>query len=153
MVPGVSKAQSALVWKARTAPRGAEPAAVFFLLRQDERVEQPVEEAARGGVGEDNRAEVDPVDRPVGAEGGPAETGDDLFPGDALEQVIAEPHGDALSLGLLVGLFQADGDAADPQPQSLAVGELLRKLDVEGELGADDDAGARGEKGPAGGGV
>src|SRR4030042_42658 len=95
MVPGVSKAQSALVWKARTAPRGAEPAAVFFLLRQDERVEQPVEEAARGGVGEDNRAEADPVDRPVGAEDVPAETGDDLFPGG--------PAGEHQRVGRLIG--------------------------------------------------
>src|SRR5665647_105114 len=71
-----------------------------------------------------------------------------LLDRDDFEQVIAEPYGDALVFRLLVGLFQTDGDAADPQPHPLAVGELFRELDEEVELGADDHPGIQGEIGP-----
>ena len=58
-----------------------EPPDDFGLLGQNERVDELVEEAAGGRVGEDDGAQRRPVDRPVRAKDGRTEPRDDLLPG------------------------------------------------------------------------
>ena len=60
-------------------------------------------------------------------------------------EILVEADGDALFLVLLVGLFQADGQAADAELDLLALGRLGRDLDDQVELGPDDDAGVQAE--------
>ena len=82
-MPGVAglDRQSGLGDEYPDAAIAFEPSKDPFLFRKDEGVEEPVEEAAGGGIGKNHRAESGPIDRPVLAQDIPAEARDDLFPG------------------------------------------------------------------------
>jgi hypothetical protein len=95
-----------------------EPAEDPFLFREDERVEEPIEETAGGGIRKNRRTQPGPIDRPVFAQDVPAEAGHDLFPG--------RPAGEHQFVGGFVGgvdettLFREkagdDGFAASDPP-------------------------------------
>jgi hypothetical protein len=72
-----------------------EPADRPGLVGQDEGVDEPVQETAGRRIGEDERAQSGPVDRPVRAKDGRAEAGDDPLPG--------RPSGAHQGVGRLVG--------------------------------------------------
>jgi hypothetical protein len=87
----------------------------------------PVEEAARRGVGEDDRAESRPVDRPVGPEDGPPEAGHDLAPGRT-----AGAH--ELVGGLVGGIDDRAFIGQEPGDDGFAAGDPPGQGDAEGAI-------------------
>jgi hypothetical protein len=98
----------------------------LFVLGQDEGVDEPVEEAAGGGIGENDAAQAGPVDRPVGPQDVSAEAVDDSLPdGPAgTHEVVGRDVGGAHDTAffgqdsgndrLAGGDSSGQGDAQDP---------------------------------------